>query len=81
MEVHEARIDESDRDQPFDSRPALARGSLSGFRPTGVLESATGLPVGLHQFCRRHAFRLYATPPRGGVMLMASYVISPGKGV
>ena len=29
--------------------PALARGSCSGFRPTGVLEGATGLPVGLHK--------------------------------
>src|SRR3990172_12740853 len=28
--------------------PALAGGSRSGFRPTGVVESATGLPVGLH---------------------------------
>jgi hypothetical protein len=28
--------------------PALARGSCSGFRPTGVLEDATGSPVGLH---------------------------------
>jgi hypothetical protein len=26
----------------------LAGGSCSGFRPTGVLECATGLPVGLH---------------------------------
>ncbi len=28
--------------------PALAGGSRSGFRPTGVVEGATGLPVGLH---------------------------------
>ncbi|MBI2531387.1 MAG: FAD-dependent monooxygenase [Deltaproteobacteria bacterium] len=29
--------------------PALAGRSGSGFRPTGVLEGATGLPVGLHE--------------------------------
>ncbi len=29
--------------------PALAGGCCSGFRPTGVLEGATGLPVGLHE--------------------------------
>jgi len=28
--------------------PALRGGSCSGFRPTGVLEGATGLPAGLH---------------------------------
>jgi hypothetical protein len=33
---------------PSTRAPALAGGSCSGFRPTGVLESATGLPVGLH---------------------------------
>ena len=29
--------------------PALAAGSRSGFRPTGVVEGPTGLPVGLHE--------------------------------
>jgi len=29
--------------------PGLAGGSRSGFRPTGVLEGATGLLVGLHK--------------------------------
>ena len=29
--------------------PGLGRCSRSGFRPTGVLEGATGLPVGLHR--------------------------------
>ena len=33
---------------PSTRSPALAGGSCSGFRPTGVLEGATGLPVGLH---------------------------------
>jgi len=33
---------------PSTRAPALAGGSCSGFRPTGVLEGATGLPVGLH---------------------------------
>ncbi len=33
---------------PSTRAPALARGSCSGFRPMGVLEGATGLPVGLH---------------------------------
>jgi hypothetical protein len=28
--------------------PALAEASCSGFRPTGGLEGATGLPVGIH---------------------------------
>ena len=32
---------------PSTGAPALAGGSRSGFRPTGVLEGATGLPVGL----------------------------------
>ena len=33
---------------PSTRAPALARGSPSGFRLTGVVEGATGLPVGLH---------------------------------
>ena len=33
---------------PSTRAPALGGGSCSGFRPTGVLEGATGLPVGLH---------------------------------
>jgi len=34
---------------PSTQAPALAGGSGSGFRPTGVVEGATGLPVGLHK--------------------------------
>ena len=34
---------------PSTRAPAFAGGSRSGFRPKGVLESATGLPVGLHR--------------------------------
>jgi len=34
---------------PSTRSPALAGGSCSGFRPTRVLEGATGLPVGLHE--------------------------------
>src|SRR3970282_2706171 len=33
---------------PSTRAPDLARGFCSGFRPTGVLERATGLPVDLH---------------------------------
>jgi len=33
---------------PSTRDPALAGGSGSGFRLTGVLEGATGLPMGLH---------------------------------
>jgi ATP-binding cassette subfamily B protein len=33
---------------PSTCAPALAEGSGSGFRPTGIVEGATGLPVGLH---------------------------------
>ena len=33
---------------PSTRAPALGGGSCSGFRPTGVLEDATGSPVGLH---------------------------------
>ena len=33
---------------PSTRAPDLAGGSRSGFRPTGVVEGATGLPVGLH---------------------------------
>jgi hypothetical protein len=39
----EKRLDPSTRS------PALAGDSRSGFRPTGVLEGATGSPVGLHK--------------------------------
>jgi hypothetical protein len=39
----EKRLDPSTR------APALAGDSRSGFRPTGVLEGATGSPVGLHE--------------------------------
>ncbi|MBM2805261.1 MAG: hypothetical protein HW419_3154, partial [Deltaproteobacteria bacterium] len=34
---------------PSTRTPALAGGSRSGFRPTGVVEGPTGLPVGLHE--------------------------------
>src|SRR3990172_9519212 len=34
---------------PSTGSPALAGGSRSGFRPTGVVEGPTGLPVGLHE--------------------------------
>jgi ATP-binding cassette subfamily B protein len=33
---------------PSTCAPALAGDSRSGFRPTGIVEGATGLPVGLH---------------------------------
>ena len=33
---------------PSTRSPALAEGSRSGFRPTGVVEGVTGLPVGLN---------------------------------
>jgi uncharacterized membrane protein len=33
---------------PSTGAPALAGASRSGLRPTGVVEGATGLPVGLH---------------------------------
>jgi len=33
---------------PSTRSPDLAGGSCSGFRPAGVLQGATGLPVGLH---------------------------------
>ena len=42
---------------PSTRAPALAGGSGSGFRPTGVLEGVTGLPVGLHL-----AFRITSSP-------------------
>jgi len=37
---------------PSTRAPALAGGSRSGFRLTGVVEGATGLPVGLHKISR-----------------------------
>ena len=43
---------------PSTRAPALAGGSCSGFRPTGVLEGATGLPVGLHIERLRFEFRV-----------------------
>ena len=33
---------------PSTRAPAFAAGSRSGFRPTGVVEGAMGLPMGLH---------------------------------
>jgi hypothetical protein len=36
------------RVDPSTRAPALAGASCSGFRPTGILEGATGLPVGIH---------------------------------
>ena len=38
---------------PSTRAPNLAGGSCSGFRPTGVLEGSTGLPVGLHKRSKR----------------------------
>ena len=40
------------RRDPSTRAPALAGGSRSGFRPTGVVEGATGLPVGLHMLTK-----------------------------
>ena len=37
---------------PSTRASALAGGSCSGFRPTGVPEGSTGLPVGLHKISR-----------------------------
>jgi hypothetical protein len=37
------------RRDPSTRAPTLAEGSRSGFRPTGVLKGATGLPVGFHE--------------------------------
>ena len=45
---------------PSTRAPALAGGSYSGFRPTGVLEGATGLPVGLHREPRNRLVEAYA---------------------
>jgi len=42
----------SGSEPPFDSSPGFSRGSCSGFRPTGVVDGVTGLPVGLHIFRR-----------------------------
>ena len=42
------KVEDKYRD-PSTRAPALAGGSCSGFRPTGVLENATGSPVGLHK--------------------------------
>ena len=38
---------------PSTRAPNLAGGSCSGFRPTGVPEDSTGLPVGLHKRSKR----------------------------
>jgi len=43
------RIRRADGLDPSTRASTLAEGSRSGFRPAGVLESATGLPVGLHR--------------------------------
>ena len=37
------------RFHPSTRAPALSGGSRSGFRPTGLVDGATGLPVGLHR--------------------------------
>ena len=43
-----AGLAEPQAHDPSTQAPALAGGSRSGFLPTGVVEGATGLPVGLH---------------------------------
>jgi len=40
------------RSDPSTRAPALAGDSRSGFRPTGVVEGVTGLPVGLHMLTK-----------------------------
>jgi len=45
----EIELPKNSRADPSIQAPGLARGSYSGFRPTCVLEGATGLPVGLHK--------------------------------
>ena len=47
---------------PSTRAPALAGGSCSGFRPTGVLENATGSPVGLHKSADRPGRRVNIDP-------------------
>ena len=48
---------------PSTRSPALGEGSRSGFRPTGVVEGATGLPVGLHNLTVGYAsFSGHYTP-------------------
>jgi ADP-heptose:LPS heptosyltransferase len=49
---------------PSTRAPALARGSCSGFRPTGVLEGAAGLPVGLHAPNRKPPLAAIAPRPQ-----------------
>ena len=41
---------------PSTQAPALAGASCSGFRPTGGLDGATGLPAGLHKPESRRVF-------------------------
>lgn len=44
-----AKIDEMDGRQPYQLEPRPSLGvSHSGFRPTGVVDAATGLPVRPH---------------------------------
>ena len=49
---------------PSTQAPALAGGSRSGFRPTGVVEGATGLPAGLHMFDMVVAIGLFMFFPK-----------------
>ncbi len=51
---------------PSTPAPALAGGSRSGFRPTGVPQGATGLPVGLHAK-RMHDAGLSGGHPSAGL--------------
>ena len=50
---------------PSTRSPALAEDSPSGFRPTGAVEGAKGLPVGLHETLLpsdvNNPFRIYRT--------------------
>ena len=54
-------IEDKYRD-PSTRAPALAGGSCSGFRPTGVLEDATGSPVGLHKTADHPGRRINLDP-------------------
>ncbi len=61
---------------PSTRAPALAGGSRSGFRPTAVLENATGLPVGLHL---EEPQAIRGEPERPVTDAEASAIVAKGK--
>src|SRR3970282_969281 len=67
---------------PSTRAPALAGGIRSRFRPTGLVECATGLPVGLHRFRKSPMdSSLNYETPRWWTTSNERFHLAPGPGL